>query len=359
MLLQGIYPAITTPFYPDGRLYLKKLEHNVDRYSRTPVAGMVALGSTGEAVHLGDDEQREVLKLAAEVAAEQKVLVAGVGQESAERTLALTEFAAKAGYDVALVRTPSYYRPQMKSKPEAIVAYFRFVADRAPLPVLLYNVPPYTAYDLPNEAVTELASHPNILGIKESGGSVEKIAAMKQATSGVKRTVNVTEIFAAMTRRMLAATESATASSGMIPASALGATAGASVGTATITTPKPKYKMRTKEVGFQMAAGAAEKLLPSLDAGASAALLAFASCAPTACYEVYAAWKDRDQAVAEEKQRRIAVAAETVSGQFGVPGVKHACDLNGYYGGPCRLPLPPLTGAEKAEIENLMRDIRN
>ena len=104
MLLQGIYPAVTTPFYPDGRLYLKKLEHNVYRYSRTPIAGLVVLGSTGEAVHLGDEEQREVLKLAAEVAAEQKVLVAGVGQESAERTLALAEFAAKSGFDVALVR---------------------------------------------------------------------------------------------------------------------------------------------------------------------------------------------------------------------------------------------------------------
>ena len=359
MLLQGIYPAVTTPFYPDGRLYLKKLEHNVDRYSRTPIAGLVVLGSTGEAVHLGDEEQREVLKLAAEVAAEQKVLVAGVGQESAERTLALAEFAAKSGFDVALVRTPSYYRPQMKSKPEAMVAYYRFVADRSPLPILLYSVPPYTAYDLPIEAVVELSDHPNIIGIKESSGSVEKVAALKQATAGAKRTVNVTEVFEALTGRMMTATQGA-AQGGMVPVSALGATGGdVNGGTATVAPPKAKYKMRSKEVGFQIATGAAEKLLPSLDAGASAAVLAFASCAPTACYEVYAAWKDRDQAVAEEKQRRIVKAAGRVSGHFGVPGVKYACDLNGYYGGPCRLPLLPLTGAEKAEIEELMRDIRN
>ena len=95
MLLQGIFPAITTPFYPDGRLYLKKLEHNVDRYSRTPISGMVVLGSTGETVMLSDDEQRSVLKLAIEVASAEKVMVAGVGQESTFQTLLLIDYAAK------------------------------------------------------------------------------------------------------------------------------------------------------------------------------------------------------------------------------------------------------------------------
>jgi 4-hydroxy-2-oxoglutarate aldolase len=354
MLLQGIYPAITTPFYPDGRLYLKKLEHNVDRYSRTPVAGMVVLGSTGEAVHLGDEEQREVLRLAASVAAETKVLVAGVGQESAERTLALAECAAEAGYDVALVRTPSYYRPQMQAKPEAIVAYFRFVADRSPLPVLLYSVPPYTAYDLPVEAVAGLASHPNIIGIKESSGSVDKVAALVQATSHAKRTVEVTEVFEAMTGRMRRATHTESAG-GLV--SLLGQSTAAAA--TAVASAKPKYRLRSKQVSFQVAAGTAQKLLPSLEAGAAAAVLAFASCAPTACYEVYAAWKDRDPAVAGEKQARIAAAAERIAGHYGVPGVKYACDLNGYYGGPCRLPLLPLTGGEKADIETILRDIRN
>ena len=66
MLLEGIFPAVTTPFYPDGRLYLKKLEHNIERYSRTPVAGLVLLGSTGEAVMLSDEESRTVLRVARE-----------------------------------------------------------------------------------------------------------------------------------------------------------------------------------------------------------------------------------------------------------------------------------------------------
>jgi dihydrodipicolinate synthase/N-acetylneuraminate lyase len=357
MLLQGIYPAITTPFYPDGKLYLKKLEHNVDRYSRTPAAGMVVLGSTGETVMLSDEEQREVLRVAREPAADDKVLVGGVGQESAVSTLALIEHVAKIGYDVALVRTPSYYRPQMKAKPESLLAHYRFVADRSPLPVLLYSVPPFTAYDLPTEMVAQLAEHPNIIGIKESSGSIEKIAAIKAATQHVKHTFPVTEIFQAVTNRMLAHTaDHAALEGGIISAEALAGTA------ATVVAPppaKPKFKMRTREVGFQLAAGAAQMLLPSLEAGASAAVLAFASAAPTACYEVYAAWKDGDKRLAEEKQQRISAAAKRVAAEMGIPALKYACELNGYYGGPARLPLLPLTSAEKAEVEQWMRDLRN
>jgi 4-hydroxy-2-oxoglutarate aldolase len=361
MLLQGIFPAATTPFYPDGRLYLKKLEHNVDRYSKTPIAGLVILGSTGEAVMLSDEEQREVLKLAIEVAIDEKVMIAGVGQESATQTLALTDVAAKLGYDIALVRTPSYYRPQMKNKPESLLAFYRFVADRSALPVLLYSVPPFTAYDLPTEMVAELSSHPKIIGIKESSGQVDKIAAMREATKHLKYSANVTEIFNAVTGRMIAGqSDSVAAQGGVISAAALSGGAG-TLTVSVETKPKPtrpKFKMRTKEVPFQILAGAAQSMLPSLEAGATGGVLAFGACAPTACFEVYTAWKEGDRALAELKQNRIADTAKRISA-FGVPGVKYAMELNGYYGGPARLPLLPLTGEEKVEIEKLMADIRN
>src|SRR5215467_3295636 len=200
MFLKGIFPAITTPFYADGALYLRKLEHNVDRYSRTPVAGMVVLGSTGEAVMLSDEERRDVLRVAAEVAAPEKVLIAGVGAESVVETLRFTEYAAKLQYDVALVRTPHFYRPQMK--PEAMLAFYRTVADRSPLPVLLYTVPPFTAYDLPLEVIAALAEHPNIVGIKESSGNVEKVAATVAGTRHIRRTTSATELQQAATARM-------------------------------------------------------------------------------------------------------------------------------------------------------------
>ena len=358
MLTQGIFPAITTPFYPDGRLYLKKLEHNVDRYSRTPVSGMVVLGSTGETVMLSDEEQREVLRAARESAADKKVLIAGTGQESALSTLALTEYAAKLGYDIALVRTPSYYRPQMKAKPEGILAHYRFIADRSPLPVMLYSVPPFTAYDLPVEMVIELASHPNIVGIKESSGDVPKIAAIRQATAQVKHNANVTEIFEAVPGRMLQSQQTPTQNAGVITADSLAGGGSVAASAATVA-PPARFKLRSKEVGFQVLAGAAQALHPSLQAGANGAVLAFASAAPTACYEVYAAHKDGDHGLAEAKQERITTAAKRVGAGLGVPGLKYALDLNGYYGGPARLPLLPLTGDEKREVEILMADLRN
>src|ERR1700730_3787909 len=114
MLLQGIFSPITTPFYPDGNVYYKKLEANVERYSKTPVAGIVPLGSTGEAILLSDEERREVLKNTRDAAANHKVLIAGTGVESASETLRLTEYAASIGYDIAMVRTPHYYKGQMK-----------------------------------------------------------------------------------------------------------------------------------------------------------------------------------------------------------------------------------------------------
>lgn len=354
MLLSGIFPALTTPFYPDGRVYLKKLEHNVDRYSRTPIAGMTILGSTGEVVMLSEEEQREVLRVAVETAAPEKVLLAGVGHESAIRTVEMAEYVAKLNYDCALVRTPHYYRPQMK--PENLLAYYRFCADRSPLPVLLYSVPPFTAYDLPAEVIAELAQHPNIIGIKESSGVIEKIADVVARTRQIKRTANATEVFNAFTGRMMLG--SMHDAEELVSVAALAGSG--SQKSSTQAPPKPTVKvMRKKEVGFQLLAGSAQKLLASLDAGAVGAVLAFAAAAPTACFEIYIAWKDGDKELAQLKQQRIVEPATRVASQMGIPALKYAMDLNGYYGGPPRLPFLPLTGEQRAEVERLMADVRN
>jgi 4-hydroxy-2-oxoglutarate aldolase len=356
MLLHGILPPITTPFYPDGNVYFKKLEANVERYSRTPVSGIVVLGSTGEAILLSDQERREVLKCAREAAAPGKVLIAGTGVESAIETLKLTEYAAELGYDVALIRTPHFYRKQMQ--PANLLAFYRTVADRSPLPVLIYNVPPFTAYDIAAELVIELAEHPNIIGIKESSGDVEKVRKMAEGTRHIKRNATVTETFDAVTPRMLSAPASGNEGGDLVPVGALSGSTSAKPSSAAVST-VGKLKTRQKEVGFQILVGAAQKLYASLDAGAIGAILAFACPAPTACYEVYAAWKEGDAELARLKQERIAKAGTQVVGDFGVPGVKHGMDFNGYYGGPSRLPFLPLTAEQKAEIERLLADIRN
>src|SRR5215831_16916977 len=201
MLLHGILPPITTPFYPDGNVYYKKLEANVEHYSRTPVAGLVVLGSTGEALMLSDEEKREVFKIARQAAAPNKVLIAGTGIESAIETLRLTEYAAGLGYDVAMVRTPHYYKKQML--PANQLAFYRTVADRSPIPVIIYSFPQATGYDIPAELVIELAEHPNVIGIKESSGDIEKVRKMVEGTRHIKRSAMVTETFDAVTPRML------------------------------------------------------------------------------------------------------------------------------------------------------------
>ena len=118
-------------------------------------------------------------------------------------------------------------------------------------------------------------------------------------------------------------------------------------------------KTRQKEVGFQIVVGLAQKLEPSLQAGAVGGILAFADAAPTACYEIYAAWKEGDAELARLKQERVAGAAQRIGGELGIPGMKYGMDLNGYYGGPARLPFLPLTADLKSEVERLLADIRN
>jgi 4-hydroxy-2-oxoglutarate aldolase len=356
MLLHGILPPITTPFYPDGNVYFKKLEHNVDRYSRTPVSGIVVLGSTGEAVMLSDQERCDVLKVAREAAAPNKLLIAGTGIESAIETLRLTEYAAKLGYDVAMVRTPHYYKKQMQ--PTNMLAFYRTVADRSPLPVIIYNFPQATGYDIPAEVVIELAEHPNLIGIKESSGDVEKVRKMVEGTRHIQRSAAVTETFDAVTPRMFAATASNSDGGELVPIGILSGNSETKPSSSAVTV-VGKLKTRQKEIGFQVLVGAAQKLHPSLDAGAVGAILAFACPAPTACYEIYAAWKEGDAELTRLKQERIAKAAQRVVSEFGVPGVKHAMDFNGYYGGISRLPFLPLTADLKAEIERLLADVRN
>jgi 4-hydroxy-2-oxoglutarate aldolase len=355
MLLEGILPPITTCFYADGRPYWRKLEQNVDHYSRAPLSGLTVLGSTGEAVMLSDDESREVLRVVREAAAPDKVLIAGVGRESVIETLRLAEYAAQVDYDVVLVRTPHFFRPQMRHR--EMLTYYQSVADRSPLPVLLYSVPGCTAYDLPVEVIAELASHPNIIGMKESSGKVERIAQIVDATRNVKkRTVTVTTVFSAVTSRMLAAPRPAgSASVSYVTADQL------SAGTTAVAAapPKPALQTRTRQVGFQVLSGSGRNLYACLEAGAVGGVVSLANFAPQAVHEIYAAWKDGDAALASEKQQRVIQPELEICVRFGVPGVKYALDVNGYFGGWARVPLLPLTADEQRSVDSLLQDLRN
>jgi 4-hydroxy-2-oxoglutarate aldolase len=349
MLLDGLQLPLTTPFYPDGRLNLLKLEHNVARYSRTPVAGLVALSKFGEPSMLSDDEMRQVLASVAGAATAEKVLIAGISRDSVAGTLALAESAAKAGYDAVLVNRPSASSGVGSRGTKDLVTYFQAVADRSALPVVIYNS--VAAEPLPVSVVVELAGHSQIIGLVE--GEAERFAALESGTTGVKRQVAVTTVFAAVTGRMRAREEET--AGGLIAADSL--TGG---GAAVVVAPvRPVAKTRSKLVGFQILSGRTSGVLEGLRAGAVGAMPGFAAAAPQACYEVLAAWKDGDEGLAEEKQVRLDRVVRRVEEELGVAGIKFGCDLNGYFGGMPRLPLLPLTGEERAETEALMQGLRN
>ena len=170
----GIYTPIATPFRDDGTVDERALAANVGRWMTTPLTGLVVLGSNGEAASLEEAEVDRVVEIVRAGVPSSRPLIAGTGRESTRGTIAATRRAAAAGADAALVRTPSFFKPQMTS--DAFVRHFTEVADASPVPVLLYNVTLYTGVNLLPDAVERLAVHPNIVGIKESGSDIGQIA---------------------------------------------------------------------------------------------------------------------------------------------------------------------------------------
>ena len=284
--LQGILPPIATPFDHAGELYKVKVQHNVEKWNKTGLAGYVVCGSTGESVYLTTDEKLKLWEWVAESAASDKILLAGTGMESVRETITLTNAAAERGYKAAMVRTPHYYK-NLLNNTAAQVLYFRAVADQSKIPLLIYNWPQATGIDISVEAVVLLSQHPNIFAIKESSGSLEKTMEMIKAV-------------------------------------------------------KP---------GFQVFTGSAPILSPSLSVGCAGAVLAFANAAPYSVVTIWEAHRSREIPAAMDWQNRILRAAQLVTVKYGVPGLKYAMDLNGYYGGPPRLPLTVVSNDAKKEIE--------
>src|ERR1051326_6824091 len=175
--LHGIYPPITTPFDHAGNVYAAKVQHNVEKWNRTALAGYVVMGSTGESVMLQADEKISLWEQVANYAASDKLLIAGTGVESVRETVCLTNRAAEMGYKAAMVRTPHYYK-NLVNRADAQMLYYRAVADQSRIPLIIYNWPQATGVDIPVEAVLAISEHPNVIGIKESSGNLEKVMQM-------------------------------------------------------------------------------------------------------------------------------------------------------------------------------------
>ena len=356
MLLDGVHIPLATPFYPDGRVYLRKLEHNVRRYSLTPVSGLAALSSISESELLSDAERREVLHIVGAEAAKEKVLTAGIGLPGVRESLLLAEAAAQANFDAVLLRAPLEFRHTLwqadgEAAPE-LLTYFQAIADHSPLPVVL--VSEAFRVSLPLALIVQLSGHPNVIGLVEQSTHISRVAQVTAATADVRRTATTTITFTAATGRMLQTPAPSQAVGGtFVSAEALGG--GSAIATAP---PVAALKTRTKEVGFQVLWGTAADATEALRAGARGLLQPIAAAVPQAAFEVWAAWKDGDVSLMAGKQTRLAEAEQGIS-PYDVAAIKAGSELSGYFGGRPRLPLLPVTAGRQAQIASMLRSMRS
>jgi len=290
--LNGIVPPIPTPFDAAGNLDVEGLARNVARYNDAGLVAYVALGSNGEAVHLTQEERLRVVKTIKGAAAPGRPIVVGVNEFAAPAAIESARRAADLGANAALVITPYYYKAAMTQ--EVLLRHFTEVAEASPIPVLIYNVPQNTGVVIESATIGSLASHPNILGVKDSSGN------------------------------MIAMSDT----------------------------------IRRTPADFSVMCGNGGIFYPALSMGAAGAILAVACAAPDACVELYAAVKSDDHAKARELQNRLAPLSHLVSAGLGVAGLKAAMEIAGLAGGAPRSPLLPVGAAEKEKIRAAMRDSR-
>jgi 4-hydroxy-2-oxoglutarate aldolase len=291
MDISGIYPALTTPFAADGSVSVSDLKHNIERYNRTGLAGYAVMGSTGETVLLSRSEWESVLVAVKESAGKDKVLIAGTGMESTAETIDRTKRAAALGYHAALVKTPHYYKPVYK--PELLITHYRRVADSSPIPVLLYSVPQFTGITMEAPEVGVLAKHPNIIGIKESSGHVQRVAEMVAA----------------------------------VPSN------------------------------FSVLTGGGGVVLPSVAVGATGAILAAASAVPERYVELYDLTRRGQLEKARDLQRALLQMSKVFGSEAGIAGIKFVMDQRGYRGGLPRPPLLPISDALQNRLLELLSSV--
>lgn len=286
--LQGVFTPIPTPFDPQGHLALDKLASNLAKWNQTALKGYIVLGSNGENVHLTEAERVQVFQTAREAIPVEKYFIAGTGMGGTNTTLTLTEQAAAAGADAALVVHPAYYKSQMT--PAVLLNHYRFIADRSPIPILIYNLPPATGIDLPADLLVELSHHANIIGVKDTGGNM----------------------------------------------------------------PKMGETVRLTDASFTVMAGSANFFYPSLAMGIEGGILALANVAPKQAVALYDLFQAGELEKGRELHLRMLPVNLAVTSRFGVSGLKAALGMLGYYGGPPRLPLLPLDAVRRKELESIL-----
>jgi 4-hydroxy-2-oxoglutarate aldolase len=288
MKLQGMFAALTSPFHADDSLDLAGLTANVARYNHTDLAGYVVTGSTGEAALLSADEAERVWATVLENASPNKTVLAGTGAETTAETIKRTLRAAALGYSAVLVRTPSYYKPFLNAR--TLIEHYHRVADASLVPILIYSVPVFTGVTVEAQVTARLAEHPNIIGIKDSSGSVERAA----------------------------------------------------------------ETVRSVPSNFSVLVGSATTLVASLGVGAAGGVLALAAAFPEPCAQVYRLARAGDVAAARALEVKLEPASRQIAAGLGPAGLKYAMDRLGYRGGLPRRPLLTPTEKERSDIDAVL-----
>ena len=257
----------------------------------TRLAGIVVLGSNGEAPLLDEAESDAVIETARAHVPRDRTLIVGVGRESTVATIAAAKRAARAGADVILVRTPSFYKNVMTS--DAFVRHYTAVADASPAPMLLYNVSVFTGVNLLPDAAERLASHPNIIGMKESNADLVQLA------ETIARTPD----------------------------------------------------------DFVVLGGSAPTFYHALCAGVDGGVLAISAVVPDLCVEMVDLVRKQRHTEALELQRRITPFGRLLGAMHGVAGLKYALDQCGYVGGPTRLPLGTVSPEAQKQIRDQLAEL--
>jgi len=287
---KGIIPPMVTPFDQNGAILYDCFEENIEKYLEAGIEGYLVLGSNGESVYLEHSEKLKLIEATRKRVPSSMTLLAGTGVESTQATIDLTRQAADRGADAVLVKNPFYFKSQMTF--DVYMAHYTAVADAAPIPIIIYNVPVFTGVPLQSRLVIELAKHPNILGLKDSSGDVKLIS---------------------------------------------------------------EVVWNTDPVRFGVLAGAAPTLLPAMFAGARGGIIALACAAPKAALALYRAFAAGDYKRAGEIQRIIAPAAGAVTERYGIAGLKGAMELDGFQPGLPRRPLLPLSAAQREDLVQVLR----
>jgi dihydrodipicolinate synthase/N-acetylneuraminate lyase len=280
MKLSGVFAPIPTPFDDQDAVDSRRLRAALTRWVARPLTGFVVLGSNGEAALMDDFEADRVIVAAREAIPRDRPLIIGTGRESTQAAVRAAKRAAEYGADAVLVRTPSFFKSQMTT--DVFVRHYTAVADASPVPVLLYNFTAVTGVNLLPAAVTRLAAHPNIVGMKESNADIAQIADLVSGTPD----------------------------------------------------------------DFQVLAGTMSTFYAALCVGAAGGILAPACVVPDACVRLFELARSGRREDAVHLQRELVPLARLLGGaNYGVPGLKAALNLMGYDVGVPRPPLLPVADA--------------